>query len=418
MKLDRLLTAFFLVALVFWLGLMLVCFLSIPGYYERVTTQTVVDRYYGDTLFMGNQVIAASAAARGLSLQQYALYTVTLGGVIALIHGVTALLLALRGGRSWFVYFTGSIITFLGLSGLSEPLEVARLVPQELIGAVPIYWAFLLLFFFLFPNGMRAPRRVGWLPIGLVVYHLFVQIGTVVKNLAPAFAARYGLPSWGDQIFAFPVILNFLIVFACQVYRYRVVSTPVERQQTKWFLVGFAVTIAFIPVGIAANISTIRNSFLGDVAAFGLFTPLPITVAIAILRYRLFDIDLIIRRTLIYSVLTAVLALVYFTSVIVLQQLFRFVTGQSSDLAIILSTLGIAALFNRLRWGVQNAIDRRFYRRKYDAAQVLATFSAALRDEVELDRLTNKLLNVVGETMQPENISLWLRADKKEEGPG
>jgi hypothetical protein len=226
------------------------------------------------------------------------------------------------------------------------------------------------------------------------------------------------------------------------IHRYVLVSSTMNRQQIKWAVFGLSAAVLgpflyFVPIAILPSVqpSLTSNFFyqrlgaefftLGVLARLALQTIatvalliFPITFAIAILRYRLWDIDVIIRRTLIYSVLTAVLALVYFSSVIVLQQLFRFVSGQSSDLAIILSTLGIAALFNRLRRGVQNAIDRRFYRRKYDAAQVLATFSAALRDEVELDRLTNKLLNVVGETMQPEQVSLWLRTDNKDEGSG
>jgi hypothetical protein len=138
----------------------------------------------------------------------------------------------------------------------------------------------------------------------------------------------------------------------------------------------------------------------------------PLSIAIGILRYQLFDIHVLINRTLVYGALTGVLALVYYSSVVLLQQAFRLLTGQSSDLAIVASTLAIAALFSPLRRRVQAFIDRRFYRRKYDTAQTLAAFSATLRDEVDLHRLTDSLLAVVEETMQPAHVSLWLR------GPG
>jgi hypothetical protein len=135
---------------------------------------------------------------------------------------------------------------------------------------------------------------------------------------------------------------------------------------------------------------------------------LPATMAIAIQRYRLWDFDLIIRRTLIYSALTGVLALVYFGSVVLLQSLFRALTGQGSQIAVVASTLAIAALFNPLRRRIQAIIDRRFYRRKYDAEQVLAAFSERLRDEVDLDRLAETLIPIVKETMQPAHVSLLM----------
>ena len=140
---------------------------------------------------------------------------------------------------------------------------------------------------------------------------------------------------------------------------------------------------------------------------------LPAALTIAILRYRLWDIDILIRRTLIYSTITALLALFYFGAVIALQQLFRLLTGAGDDLAIIISTLALYAVFNPLRRRVQDAIDQRFFRRKYDAQQVLARFAATARDEVELEKLTGELLNVVNETMQPKSISLWLKHDKR-----
>ena len=147
-----------------------------------------------------------------------------------------------------------------------------------------------------------------------------------------------------------------------------------------------------------------------DSALFaGFFSLLPAGMAVAIFKYRLYDIDLLINRTLVYGVLTAMLGGTYFGSVVLLQTAFRAVTGQGNTVALVISTLAIAALFRPLRRRIQNTIDRRFYRRKYDAARTLAAFSATVRDEVALERVTGELKRVVQETMQPAHVSLWLR---------
>lgn len=180
-----------------------------------------------------------------------------------------------------------------------------------------------------------------------------------------------------------------------------------ERQQLKWFVYAGVVAL------LLAVPSTIPNPVVNGLASVTAALVVPAAAGIAILRYRLYDIDIIIHRTLTFSVLTVMLALVYFGSVVVLQQLFSALTGQGSEIAVIISTLGIAALFNPIRHGVQNLIDRRFYRRKYDAHQVLAKFGLMVRDEVDLNRLTEELLGVVEETMQPASVSLWLTTQNK-----
>jgi hypothetical protein len=143
---------------------------------------------------------------------------------------------------------------------------------------------------------------------------------------------------------------------------------------------------------------------------------IPIATGIAILRYRLYDIDRIINRTLVYGSLTTMLAAVYLGSVVLLQYIFRALTSQGSTFAVVASTLVIAALFNPLRRGIQSFIDRRFYRRKYDARKTLEAFSAKLRDETDLDALSDDLVGVVRETMQPAHVSLWLRPEMASQG--
>jgi hypothetical protein len=187
-------------------------------------------------------------------------------------------------------------------------------------------------------------------------------------------------------------------------FRYRRAG-GVERQQLKWFLLGSAGfasqwVIIFIPFmnGLPAKIYNAAMLLL-------VYT----TIGIAILRYHLYDIDVIIRRTLVYSLMTGFLGMVYLGSVVALQQIFRVLTGQQSPLAIVLSTLAIAALFNPLRKRVQEFVDRRFFRRKYNAEQALASFAALAREEMDLEEISARLLAVVEETVQPESVSLWLK---------
>jgi hypothetical protein len=182
-----------------------------------------------------------------------------------------------------------------------------------------------------------------------------------------------------------------------------------ERQQIKWFAYGGAVFLG------ASFFLQAAGEQIGEWAIFvvmvtGLLV-IPVAVGIAILRYRLYDIDVIINRTLVYGALTATLVAVYFGAVVLLQRLFVALTGGKSTLAVVTSTLVIAALFNPLRRRIQSFIDRRFYRSKYDARKTLESFSAKLRDETDLDALSDDLVGVVRETMQPAHVSLWLRPD-------
>jgi hypothetical protein len=203
----------------------------------------------------------------------------------------------------------------------------------------------------------------------------------------------------------------FAVLFASAVslvVRFRR-SAGVERQQIKWL----AYTVSVIPVWFLVNPVIVDNPFLVGAIDALLFAGVPVATAIAILRYRLYDIDVVINRTLVYGVLTATLAGVYFGSVVSLQYLFRSFTGQESQLAVVASTLAIAALFHPLRRRIQAFIDRRFYRRKYDAVKTLEAFSVKLREETDLDALTGELVAVVEETMQPAHVSLWLRSPQE-----
>jgi hypothetical protein len=186
-----------------------------------------------------------------------------------------------------------------------------------------------------------------------------------------------------------------------------------ERQQIKWLAYGGALAVGAIFVG--GVISTIWSTDVG-IALISLgVLGLPIFTGVAITRYRLYEIDIVINRTLVYGALTAALVGVYFGGVATLQSLFRALTGQQSTLAVVASTLLIAALFNPLRGRIQSFIDRRFYRKKYDATKTLEAFSARLREETDLGALNGELTRVVRETMQPAHVSLWLHPDKTSE---
>jgi len=270
----------------------------------------------------------------------------------------------------------------------------------------------------LFPTGRPLSPRWRWaVAYAIGVFVSFISLAVFDKTLAPD-ASTYGV-DWSipnplgfldvsDTFFTIwlsCVIFLTLLCVASIILRYRRAS-GVERKQINWLL--YAISLfgaAYIPYLLYQAWG--QNFWAVFVDIF--FITIPLAIGIAILRYRLWDIDLIIRKTLQYALLTGLLALVYFGSVILLQNLTENLFGEQSPFVIVLSTLAIAALFNPLRIRIQDFIDRRFYRKKYNAEQALIQFAATVRDEVELDNLATALLNVVNETMQPEQASLWIR---------
>jgi len=188
-------------------------------------------------------------------------------------------------------------------------------------------------------------------------------------------------------------------------------SKGIEHQHIKWpaYTAVIAAGSSFLQYTVSDAMGLRWLEWAGYVLSLAALVGFPISIGIAMVRYRLYDIDLIINRTLVYGALTVVLIAIYFGGIVVLQRTFVVLTGQQSTLAIVASTLLIAALFTPLRRRIQSFIDRRFYRRKYDARKTLESFSATLRDETNLDSVSNDLVGVVRETMQPAHVSLWLR---------
>ena len=223
-----------------------------------------------------------------------------------------------------------------------------------------------------------------------------------------------------------PLALVTIAAVWGQIYRYRNDSDSVQRQQTKWVAVGIVGFIVIESVSLIlfalspgsrqpGSDQLLFVIFVGPILLAGVAL-MPITVTLAVLRYRLWDISVIVRRTLLYALLTAILAIAYFIIVTVLQGFFAAVSDQQSPIVIVISTLIIAALFTPLRCGVQEFLDRRFYRRKYDADRILANFAQTARDEVDLERLMATLLSAVSEAMEPEQASLWIRGMDREPG--
>jgi hypothetical protein len=283
--------------------------------------------------------------------------------------------------------------------------------------------------FLLFPDGKLPSRRwrpLAWLS-GIVI--VSVSVGVMLSpgslDMPRGIRNPFGLEAapWVTTVAYAILPLLPLCMFASAVslvLRYRRSGGDV-RQQIKW--IAFAASLVALTYLIAMVASLIHPSEawltagsvlwlnLLTIAALLSFVTIPIAVGFAILRYRLYDIDVVINRTLVYGSLTALLALVYFGGVATAQAVFRVLTGQEQQpqLAIVVSTLVIAALFTPLRHRIQRFIDRRFYRRKYDAAKTLEAFSAKLRSETDLGALSDDVVGVVRETMQPAHVSLWLR---------
>ncbi len=281
-----------------------------------------------------------------------------------------------------------------------------------------------------FPNGRLPSRR--WRPVGGLTAAALAVIGLTL-GFAPGPLEEYpkienpmglgmlGGSFWGIANGAGWVLLLGSVVLsaASVVVRFRR-ALGVERQQLKWFAFAAAlVAVGVVGVGAAyafsGDPSTDTPGFLktAQLLLFASLIGLPIAVGVAVLRYRLYDVDIIINRALVYGALTVTLALVYLGGVATTQAIFRALTGQEKQpqLAIVISTLVIAALFNPLRRRVQGVVDRRFYRRKYDAVKTLEAFSARLREETDLDVLGDALVGVVQGTVQPKHVSLWLRPE-------
>ncbi len=260
---------------------------------------------------------------------------------------------------------------------------------------------------------VKAPLRRFPRLLPAVLYSFAILTTLVLGHLELTTAS----PLWTSMAFVcfgLYIALTVASIFGTLIHNWLTLRDPIARAQLRWMTLGMGLGLGG-PFMLMLVIVVQRGTLSGAGAdMLWLLILLPVCLAVAITRYRLFDIDVIIRRTLVYAVVTSLLALAFYGSVLVLQQLFRGATGAQSPVAIVASTLAIAALFSPLRRRVQDFVDRRFFRRKYDAQQVLAWFATVARDETDLDALTGELARVVRETMQPEDVSVWLNETGRE----
>jgi hypothetical protein len=387
---------------------------SVPVGYTRLLTLCAPPGCADDQLL---PAAAQTLAQNGISLYFYALYNIGLTVLFTVVYLVLAALIFWRRSADGMAIFASLTLTVFGV------------FPTELIaGLAGQHWVWIWLLaimellmvalfvtlLYLFPDGRFVPGWTRWLA------GAWVGVGIATLFISPFLPEVIGrVISFG----AWPSLIQYLVLLVlfgagiwAQVYRYRRISNPVQRQQTKWVVFGLVVTataviglnellLTFAP-GWMTNGTLSRMVIDAVIAMAVVFTAL--TFGVAILRYRLWDIDVVIRRTLIYTILSGLLAFSYFGFVMLFQTVRPVVWSQQSQAETVLATLLIAALFSPLRRTVQHGIDRRFYRTRYNSDQVLAHYSTKIRNEVELETLRADLVGVVQETMQPAYVALWL----------
>jgi hypothetical protein len=399
-----------------WLALVIltlvIFFASLPIYLAQL--QTICTGTYGTvcTYLQLSPEQAGLLKGFGLSPGDYAAYTVALTLTMIVVFLVVSTVIVWRRSDDRMALLVALMLVTLGpisatssVSGISSPWQV----PNECLYFLAL--ALLVLVFLLFPTGQFVPSFTRW----TLVVSLAMQVPDIFFPHAP-----FTLKIHADTLGYLVLLSETVILAIVQLYRYRWVSNPLERQQTKWVVFGLAVPIVVYVGGtvlylIFPALAEPRSPYgapyqmaLNTISTFLLFL-IPLSFGFAMLRSRLWEIDMLIHRTLVYGALTVILTGVYIGLVIGLQALLRGIISHDSGVAIVISTLAIYFLFQPLRRRIQRIIDRRFYRSKYDAAKTVAAFSATLRQEVDLEQLREHLLNVIHETMQPAHVSLWLR---------
>lgn len=373
------------------------------------------------------QAVQRAFAALHLSISFHSWYDLGMNVLFAAGFAAIAALLFWRRSHDLPVLFVSLALLLFGVGSFEGGFLAAGLPAVSHGWRLPVAILGLLgelafgIFVLIFPDGRFVPR---WTRLAVTLLLLWWVPTYFFPGSPLDFTTWPGVMYFGG----WAVLLS--IMGGTQVYRYRRVSTPRQRLQTKWVVYGFVgAGIGYfagqLVVYFLAPALTSPRAILADLAGYTLayagILLVPICIAIAMLRHHLFDIDVIIRRTLIYGTLTAALALVYVVGVVALHAVVQALLGglagqaQTTPLALVGSTLASVALFEPLRHHIQTFIDRRFYRRKYNAARTLDAFGASLRTETNLEDVQALVLSVVDETMQPEHVSLWLRAAKKAE---
>jgi len=355
---------------------------------------------------------AHALATHGISLTTYAWYSVVVTLLSTLIWFSAGWLIFWHKSDSWSVLLLSLQAVTQGATTSITALGSVPVFQYPATGLVFLNQILLFMVFALFPTGRFVPKWIRWLVpvwVAYTVVDIFFFGALSQVRWFPAYSFLFFLGMMG-------------ILVVAQIYRYRTVSTAVQRQQTKWIVFAIAtIILALLVLALPGlfNPTLFQSDSLYSLISgnISLFVSLlgPVAIYIAVMRYRLYEIDVIINRTLVYGSLTALLALIYVGLIFALQYLLRTLINQNSDVAIVVSTLVIYALFQPLRHHIQAIIDHRFYRRKYDAAKIVAAYSATLRQEVDLDHLCEYLLAVVQETMQPAHVSLWLRPPSRTE---
>ena len=393
---------------------------SVPSSFEHYRTVCTAASEVCSERAVGQLTPEGVLALRemGLSVGSYALFNVVVEKIFQLVWFAVGAIIFFRRSDNPMALLTSLFLVSFGPVAViptaaytlisSQPAWLLPVRSVEIVGTVCS-----VLFFFLFPSGRFAPRWTRWLAVAFIVFN---DVHDVL------FAGLYSRSPALETV-SYLVFLGIVVSLVySQVYRYRRVSSPAQRQQTKWVVFGTTVGVGgTFPLQLPVDLSLVGGdtplTLLFLKVGFALsFMLIPLSIGVAVLRSHLFDIDILINRTLVYGSLTATLLALYFGAIVVLQRLFVVLTGERSTLAVVASTLVIAALFNPLRRRIQTFIDRRFYRSKYDARKTLEAFSSKLRDETDLQALNDDLVGVVRETMQPAHASLWLRPETAAKG--